>query len=438
MSQPTSPEVGDLNTPAGEAGPPPHPGTQVARPSAARFELERRREAASLALATASGFDIATISEEQFAGGLEKVRLRRERLQKLIETILVPDVHYDTRHFKSPHLTQPGADELRTFFHLHCKKIGSPDLIITPEIVVATVHVGIYDSAGNLLGERSASCSTMEKRFKARPKGRPQQAGPNGEPPPPDQEPEQVTAGPSVWTYQDPREEIHVCLAMAEKRAQKLLTAAVTGINAFFASKDAKAKMAQVAKPAAGTPAAEARAKEAPRGSARWTDAQRQETHALAHEAGILTQAQWDELLDEVLGRRDAIYTEDTALLQDALKKRKAAGQQPTTPTPTAPHNVKDGNEAYDAAAAAPRGEPAAQAAPPPHPVEKAADPSLLTAEERADFLNEVKDDFFSASQQESYENWLASTPPRAAVVDATVTIRGMKEKKRKEKGKKA
>lgn len=258
-------------------------------------EMDTQREAATqVMLANRSGFDIANLSEEEFEQGLTKIQTRQKRMARILETVLVKDVHFgnpktrDGRDvFPKPILYQQGAEELRNLFRLRLRHVDDPKIIETAEYVSVTVTVAIEDSAGRLSAPRSGNCNTMEKRFERRDgKG---------------------------YTYKDAREMVHQCLAMAEKRAGTFATKEVTGANAFFATQDEDAMLQHLAEAETDEPI---------------TDEQRQKLYADCRAAGIKTKEQLAEFVKGTIGEGE-IGQKDLAKLYDALERRSGKKSVP-------------------------------------------------------------------------------------------------------------
>jgi len=193
-------------------------GRAVATRSAADSVALDREAAAQEHLAQRAGYDVANLSEDEFARGLTRIRVRQRRMQMILDQVLVEDAHYGNPKDKrgSPVFTRPilykaGAEELRGFFKISLRRVDE-QRTVTPEYVEIVLRLGAYDHTGRLLAERSAACNTMEKRFQRR----------DGQ----------------GYTYRDAREALHDCVAMAEKRAGTLLTLEVTGASAFFANRE--------------------------------------------------------------------------------------------------------------------------------------------------------------------------------------------------------
>lgn len=180
---------------------------------------DRERMAVSLAIRENQVFDVAELSEEDFTRGLATIRRRQERMQQILDTVLVEGVHYGNpkvrgggKAFEKPMLLLPGAEELAKFFRLTCRHTTDPIIQASSDYTSVIVSLGCYDVGGKLVAVRSGSCNSLEKRFKKR-------SG-NG------------------WTFVDAREVVHQCLAMAEKRAQTLVIRAATGATAFFCAEE--------------------------------------------------------------------------------------------------------------------------------------------------------------------------------------------------------
>lgn len=253
-----------------------------------RTALEHRREAATIALADKPGFDVALMEEADFQAGLERIKTRQRRLQAIIDTILVPEVHYQSKDkdgrqiFEKPHLTIAGSAELRNFFRLVCRPIEPPTFLATENFVSVSVTVGCFDNAGRLLGSRTGVCNTLERRFQKRGGG---------------------------WTYADPREMTHQCTAMAEKRGAKLITAEVTGAVAFFANEDAMDRAM-----------ADAEEEIKP-----WTEEEKQQVFAAAKKKG-LSREEFEDLCEQTLGARPVGTGDDVRRLLKAIDSWREAG----------------------------------------------------------------------------------------------------------------
>jgi hypothetical protein len=255
--------------------------------------MDTQREAATqLILANRAGFDLATLSDDEFEQGLAKIATRQKRMARILETVLVDGVHYgnpktkDGREvFPKPILYQQGAEELRNLFRLRLRHVEDPRIIETAEYVSVTVTVAIEDSVGRLSAPRSGNCNTMERRFERKDgKG---------------------------YTYKDAREMVHQCLAMAEKRAAAFSTKEVTGASAFFATQDEDAMLQHLAEAETDEP---------------WTEEQRQKFYAEARAAGIKTKDQLAELVKEAIGEGE-VGQKDVPKLYEALERRKGKKQ---------------------------------------------------------------------------------------------------------------
>lgn len=271
------------------------------------LSMDREREARSLALMeNKPGFDLALLSDEEFEAGLQRIKVRQVRLQRIIKEILIPEVHYQTKDkngnviFEKPHLTIAGGSELRNQFRLVCRPIEPPAVTTFPGYVSVSVTVGCFDSAGHLLGARSGACNTLERRFRKKGGG---------------------------WIYDDPREAVHGCTTMAEKRGAKLITAEVTGAVAFFANEEAM-----------DASLGEDEEKVAP-----WSDQDKRIVYARARKVGIETGEQFLNFARETLGRQDVsfIAATDVGPLLAAIEARKG-GKPSAAPAAAAERTPAD------------------------------------------------------------------------------------------------
>lgn len=259
--------------------------------------LEHQREATSIALANRPGFDVALIPEEEFARGLERIRTRQVRLQRILDTVLVPEVHYGNPSigngrtaFKKPMLYQAGAEELRNFFRLHMQHVDPPVIVEREEYASVTVTLGIFDNAGRLLCVRTGNCNTREKRFERNDK--------------------------KGFTYADAREMVHQCLAMAEKRAGTLGTREATGATGFFSAEEELDKALAGEAPAAAEPVP-------------MTEGEKATLYAEAAKVGIKKAAEFKAFVQETLGRGFIGTGADVDALLAAIEQRKPGAAKP-------------------------------------------------------------------------------------------------------------
>jgi hypothetical protein len=195
------------------------PRAQVARRGEAERDLQLTRSEAHQDFMTQPGKTLADLSETEFEDGLKRLTLMHDRMQKIFATVLKDGVHYGNpevngrKAFKKPMLYQAGAETLRNLTRLSLRHMQqSPMIEHSAEHVNVVVLMGIYDAVGRLIATRTASCNSIEKRFRKY-DGR-------------------------GWVYDDPRSEIHSCLAMAEKRCGAFLTKEATGATEFFANEE--------------------------------------------------------------------------------------------------------------------------------------------------------------------------------------------------------
>ncbi len=251
-----------------------------------------RRAATEEHLATRPGFDVATMQQADFEHGLVRVRTRQQRMQRILDEVMTDKVHYGNPNnaFPRPILLKAGAEELRTFFRFTLRRLDE-SRTVTKEYCEVVVRLGIFDSVGRLIAERSGACNTMEKRFEKRKGG--------------------------GYTYLDAREKLHDCLTMAEKRAGTLLTCEATGASAFFANREG---MDEALESAEGEV------------SPVWTDEERKRVYAAAREAGIATKIDMRNFVRDTLGRDRVETGDDVDQLLDALtviREQSTAGHAP-------------------------------------------------------------------------------------------------------------
>jgi hypothetical protein len=184
------------------------------QPRGTEEELQEKRRNYSVALLEEPAKTLPDLTDAEFNNGMDRITRGQERMQKILATVLKPKVHFDNPNnaFQSPILLKAGAEELRRLMRVRVRRIAEPQVEATTDWVSVTVHLGIYDEMNRLIAERTANCNTLEKRFRNR----------KGE-----------------WTYRDPREMVHQCLAMAEKRAAIDLTEEASGATGFFQTEQA-------------------------------------------------------------------------------------------------------------------------------------------------------------------------------------------------------
>ena len=175
-------------------------------------ELDERRRLVTEAMSDVKGKDLADLTESEYKEGIRRVKLVQARMQEILAEVLVKDAHFGNpkNAFKTPILYKGGAEELRRLMRLTLRRVAPDEIIAEPDFCSVVVSVGIFDAVGRLLATRRAACTTKEKRFKK--------------------------FDGAGWTYDDAREMLHNCMAMAEKRAGGLLTCEVSGATAFFSN----------------------------------------------------------------------------------------------------------------------------------------------------------------------------------------------------------
>ncbi len=279
----------------------------------ATLEIDRARETATRALANRPGFDLATLTEEEFEDGLARIRRRQARMQRIHAEVLVPDVHFGDAKgkFKTRRLFKAGAEELMSLWRLAPRLAAAPDIQAGPDLVSVTVRIGLYDSRGHFLLERSANCNSFERRFKRADK---------------------KIGG---WTYDDPREVLHDCIAMAEKRAIVSAVLAATGADGMFSNGEAMAQAIEVREQDAA--AGEAKAAEIPPA----TREQLAPLYKLAHKCGLTDRDAFAAFVVETLGV-SFVGADDIPVLTAALEARKAREAAKTTEAPAPAGPVED------------------------------------------------------------------------------------------------
>lgn len=248
------------------------------------LDLERNRERVSLEAMQPVPTDLADLTDAEFEGGLKRVKVRQERMARILKESLVEGAHYGNpetngrKAFKKPILFKAGAEELRTLMRFYLERVKDDVVIATPDFCSVTVTLGIFDRFRRLLAVKAGACTTAEKRFQ-RFDGK----------------------GP---TWKDAREELHNCTAMAEKRAGGLVTCEVTGATAFFANAETMDEVLEGQEDTVITP---------------WSAAEKKEVYAEAAAAGIGRNA-FAKLVMKTLGRAQVGTGIDVAKLRDAIK----------------------------------------------------------------------------------------------------------------------
>lgn len=284
--------------------------------------LELHREAATLALQNRPGFDIATISEEEFEEGLHRLQVRQRRMQRILDTVLIEGVHYGNPKdrngrsvFKKPMLLQPGMEELQKLFRLTPRHAQAPIIEFSESFASVTVTIDLQDSAGRTVATRSGSCNTLEKRFEGKSGG---------------------------YTYKDAREMVHNCLTMAEKRALKLAVSAATGATAFFAAEEEMEKALEEDVPEIVP----------------WTPDEVSQVVKAAAKAGLKTKTELKEFIKHTLGRDEVGTGADVQALLEAMTRRGVQpvadatyaemAKRPDVPGPTSVASPLDQGDAFE------------------------------------------------------------------------------------------
>lgn len=260
-------------------------------------QLTKRQEQSAAIAQRFGEFDLADLSEEQFERELDRMKTRLARVEKICKTRLVEDVHFGipkdkdgkpVKSIKKPFLYQAGAEELRQIYRLTLKHTPeSPKVVSSKEHVDVTVTLGIYNSFGHLIAQRSANCNTREKRFQKYDGG---------------------------WIYTDAREQAHNCIAMAEKRAGVFLTREATGASGYFTNPEELERAVEAAEEA-----------EVVSVITPWTEDEKTKVYRAVKDIGIKTADEFAKFALEVLGRKEIGTGEDVAKLLAEVELRKSA-----------------------------------------------------------------------------------------------------------------
>lgn len=265
------------------------------------MDLAKRRQGASAEIADARAmFDLADLSDQEFERELDRMKTRLERIDRIIKTRLVEGVHYGIpkdkngnpiKSIKKPFLYQPGAEELRSIYRLRLKSTATPIIEASKEYVSVTVTIGVFDSFGRLLAERSANCNSQEGRFEKWDK--------------------------SGRIFTDAREVIHNCLSMAEKRAGVFATREATGASGNFSNPEEMEKALEEASAETG---------EAIEG---WTEEEKTKIYRLTPKAGIKTREEFATFVLKTLGHEHISTGGDVEKLELELNRRIDAKRSP-------------------------------------------------------------------------------------------------------------
>jgi hypothetical protein len=260
-----------------------------------RVAVRTREDDMKSAIARTPITDLATMSDEAFDMALQRAKLARRRVEKILDEMLVSGAHYGNpttsngrTAFKKPILFQAGAEHLETTFRLTVyetqpgtvTEIVPPTLDdrgneVDPGFVSVTVHRALYTMDGTQVGTTTANCNSREKRFRA--------------------------YGDKGWTYKDARETLNDCIAMAEKRAKVRLVRGALGLTPWLANEDEMAGAAKDDKPV--TP---------------WTDEEKKRVYDAATAAGM-KRRELGELVRTTLGSEYVGTGEDVKKLLAAI-----------------------------------------------------------------------------------------------------------------------
>lgn len=240
----------------------------------------------------ADSHDLGSLSEQQFETALARIETRKVRMQRILDSFLVPEAHFGKPPgMKKPILYRAGADELASAFRLEIvTDPAHPDVVIAEQdFASVTVHRGVLDGAGRFVARTTASCTSKEKRFKR--------------------------ADGTGFVYGDARETLNDLHAMAEKRAMVRLTVSALGLAAWLSAEEEMADSLEE--------------KEKPLSP--WTDEEKRAVYKAAADKGLGKKA-FLALVQSTLGRDKVGTGDDVVRLYAAI----AAWEKPApAPTPT-------------------------------------------------------------------------------------------------------
>lgn len=254
----------------------------------------------STAVARPDSHDLGSLSDQQFETALARIETRKVRMQRILESFLVPDAHFGKPPgIKKPILYRAGADELASAFRLEIvTDPAKPDVVVAEsDFASVTVHRAVLDGAGRLVARTTASCTSKEKRFKR--------------------------ADGTGFVYADARETLNDLHAMAEKRAFVRLTVSALGLAAWLSAEEEMSDSLEE--------------KEQP--LTPWTVEEKADVYAAAKQKGLGKKA-FLALIQQTLGREKVGSGDDVVQLKAAI----AAWQKPTTTTESASTTTPVGN----------------------------------------------------------------------------------------------
>lgn len=225
--QPEDPDPFAEFVPPGEEGPPPLEETEAGSTKLARIradtrrQLDRSREKVSQGLRmVGDGWDIAQLTETEFAELLELDKKRQARALAIIRNQLEDGIHYGkVPGIREPFAFKPAGNAIAKLFRWSCQPLEAPVVIVVAPsedephgYASVSVVVGVYDVAGRQLCTEMRACSTKEARFY-------KQRG-------------------SVPKFKDARGTLNELEAMAFKRAKLACILAAANVAHVFAEPD--------------------------------------------------------------------------------------------------------------------------------------------------------------------------------------------------------
>lgn len=237
--------------------------------------------------------DLGSMSDSDFESALKRATVATKRVKIILDNLLIEGAHYGNpkNSFKHPILFGAGAEKLETTFRLAVyavpperETVVVPPTIVDgviadPGFVSVTVFRGISTMSGVPIGQSSANCNSRERRFRKQ--------------------------GSKVqWTYDDARETLNDCIAIAEKRAKVRLVRGALGLTEWLATEEEMEAAA---------------AAEDEKSLISWTKDEKDAVYAAAQRKGLRHRA-FTELVWNTLGRKDVGTGADVEALLAAIE----------------------------------------------------------------------------------------------------------------------
>jgi len=242
--------------------------------------LDRHREAVTIGKVE-PGFDIATLSDEEFERTLKLEKKRQERVKAVILNDLEEGLDYGTvPGVPKPFAWEGSGDKIARRFRWTVRLMSEAQVVANADMVMATVEVGVFDTAGRTIHTVVRNCSSTEKRFKNKKTGK--------------------------WKFDDAREVVNECISMAFKRGKVAAVLSAAGAKGYFAAPE-------LLEPADDHVDEEKNT---------WTPEERSMLFTMAHEAGITNSTAFGWFVDEVLHQNFVRTGVDVEKLVQALEAK--------------------------------------------------------------------------------------------------------------------